>query len=112
MAGRRRLIRQEFQPLVLFGILPLAGGIAQTLYYGPLLMWSSTAFSPVIAYAFLQQRMVHPDHLTGAWSRQPFGDFIARRLACRADGGFGIISPISSRPGTRASTICCAVSTG
>ena len=35
-------------------------------------MWSLAGFSQVVVYIFLQQRMVHIDDLTGAWTRGTF----------------------------------------
>lgn len=76
---RGKIIREEFVPLFVFGILPLIGGIAQTIFYGILLMWSTTAFSLVIVYNFVKERMIQLDGLTGAWTRLSF-DFYMMQL--------------------------------
>lgn len=60
----------EFLPLALFCIFPAIGGLIQSLSYGILLMWSTTAFSLIMIFIFLQQRMLQTDQLTGAWMRQ------------------------------------------
>ncbi len=88
---RKKIIKQEFIPLSIFGILPMLGGLAQSLFYGVLLMWSSCAFSLVIVYNFLQQRMVNLDTLTGAWTRGSFQYYISQRIKQNGNGGFGTI---------------------
>lgn len=88
---RNRIMRQEFIPLCVFGIFPLFGGLVQSLFYGVLLMWSSCAFSLVIIYNFLQQRMIHLDHLTGVWTRGSFDYYISQRSRQKLIKGFGAI---------------------
>lgn len=73
---RSKVVREEFVPLFIFGILPLIGGLVQSLFYGILLMWSTTAFSLVIVYNFIKERMVQLDGLTGAWTRLSFDYYI------------------------------------
>ena len=77
---RKKIPSQEYVPLLFFGILPLIGGIIQSLFYGTLLMWSSCGFSLVIVYTFLQNRMVTIDFLTGAWSRESFFDYFYQKI--------------------------------
>ena len=89
--NRRKIVRQEFVPLCIFSVLPMIGGLVQTLFYGTLLMWSGTAFSLVIVYIFLQQRMVHLDALTGVWSRGSFDYYISQRLKQKNNDKFGVI---------------------
>jgi diguanylate cyclase (GGDEF)-like protein len=69
----------------------MVGGVVQTIFYGPLLMWSSNAYAFVILYVFLQQRMVHLDDLTGAWSRGSFDHFITNCLTQTRNKNVGII---------------------
>ncbi|MCM1565376.1 MAG: diguanylate cyclase [Dehalobacter sp.] len=89
--NRRKIVKQEFVPLCIFSVLPIIGGVVQTLFYGTLLMWSGTAFSLVIVYIFLQQRMVHLDALTGVWNRGSFDHYITQRLKQKDNDKFGII---------------------
>ena len=88
---RKKLVIQEFLPLLIFGILPLVGGLLQTLFYGILLMWSCSAFSLVIVYSFLQQRMIHIDSLTGAWTRGSFEYYISQRVKQDSKDRFGMV---------------------
>ncbi|MBN7771809.1 GGDEF domain-containing protein [Clostridium aminobutyricum] len=91
LKNRKKIVAEEFIPLLVSGILPLIGGLLQTLFYGILLMWSSSAFSLILVYIFLQQRMVHLDKLTGAWSRESFETYIAQRIKLEVDHPFGVI---------------------
>lgn len=88
---RKKVLKEEFIPLLVVGILPVIGGILQSIFYGVLLMWSCAGFSLVVVYIFLQQRMVHLDELTGAWTRGTLEYFIAKRAKRRKDDVFGLI---------------------
>lgn len=89
--NRRKIVKQEFVPLCIFSVLPVIGGLVQTLFYGTLLMWSGTAYSLVIVYIFLQQRMVHLDALTGVWNRGSFDYYVSQRLKQKNNDKLGII---------------------
>lgn len=88
---RDQIMRHEFLPILAVSILPIIGGICQGLFYGVLLMWSSTAFSLVIVYIFLQQRMIHLDYLTGAWTRESLNYFLSKKIKKGIDAAFGAI---------------------
>lgn len=89
--NRRKIVRQEFVLLIVLSILPTIGGVVQTFFYGTLLMWSCSAFSMIIVYIFLQERMVHLDFLTGTWSRHSFEYFISQRIKQNSSEKLGII---------------------
>lgn len=74
---RKNVLKQDFLPLFIWSILPLIGGLLQSLFYGLLLMWSCAAFSFIIVYSLLQQRMIHIDRMTGVWTRDSFDNYIA-----------------------------------
>ncbi len=79
--ARKTIIAEEFYLLIVFSLLPIFGGIIQGLFYGTLLMWSSAAFALIFVFIYLQERMIHLDGLTGAWSRKSFDYFMNRKLA-------------------------------
>lgn len=89
--NRQKLGKGEFILLHIFSSFPLIGGIIQALFYGVLLMWSSTAFALILMYSYLQQRMVQLDHLTGAWNRASFDFYIKNRMTQKCDTKLGII---------------------
>lgn len=77
---RKKLLKEEFLPLIVISIIPIAGGVLQTVFYGALLVWSSTAFCLVINFYFLQQRMIQIDKLTGAWTKDSLNHYITRNI--------------------------------
>ena len=88
---RRKTVKEEYLPMAIFGILPLIGAIFQIHFYGILMMWSCAAYSLVIVYIFLQQRMVQMDDLTGAWTRSTFEYCINKRKKQKNKEAFGLI---------------------
>jgi len=88
---RKGISREDLGLLGAFSALPFAGGILQTFVYGLLLTWSSVAFSLVIVYVFLENRMVHLDYLTGAWSRGSFDYYINQKIKKDGDKKFGFV---------------------
>lgn len=91
ISNRRKIVKHEFVPLLIFTIMPIIGGLFQTLFYGVLLMWSSAAFSLIILYFYLQQRIVQLDDLTGAWNRNSFEYYITKSLKQKSSINIGII---------------------
>jgi len=89
--NRKHLLKSDFLLYSIIGILPIIGGIVQTLFYGILLMWSSAAFALVIGYILLQERMIHLDDLTGAWTRDSFYYTISRKITQDPNEIFGMI---------------------
>lgn len=91
LKNKSKIGASEFTLLIIFCLLPIVGGILQSIFYGALLMWSSTAFALVIMYSYLQQRMVHLDYLTGVWSRGSFEFYIKKRLMDEDSEKLGVI---------------------
>ncbi|WP_198138389.1 GGDEF domain-containing protein [Clostridium carboxidivorans] len=60
------------------------------MFYGPLLMWSSIAFALIILYLYIQQQMIHIDHLTGAWTREKFYNYLNYRIKQKKPKNFSI----------------------
>ncbi|MDI6452439.1 GGDEF domain-containing protein [Peloplasma aerotolerans] len=86
---RKNIITTEYYLLIAFGFLPIMGGIGQGLIYGILLMWSSAAFALIIVYIYLQERLIHLDNLTGAWTRKSFIYYMNKKLNQRKIEPFG-----------------------
>lgn len=76
---RHVILKQDMVALSFLVVLPVLGSIAQIAFYGILTLWSSMALSLVIVYLFLQERFVHLDHLTQAWTRATFDNWFYRR---------------------------------
>ncbi len=88
---RNRLMGIDFIFLTLFCLMPLIGGLVQALVYGLLLMWPSSACALAILYLYLQERMVHIDYLTGAWTRPSFEHYMEQRLHGDDCQPFGVV---------------------
>lgn len=86
-----RISKIEFLPMLLFGVLPTAGGFIQAVFYGFLLIWSTIAFSLIFIYLYLQQQMIHIDYLTGAWTREKFYNYLEDRISQRKPKSFSIV---------------------
>lgn len=86
---RTKILFNEFILLVMFILMPIAGAIAQALFYGVLLAWSSAGFALIIGYIFLQERLIHLDNLTGAWTRKSFDYYMDKRLKQKSIHPFG-----------------------
>lgn len=91
LMNSKNMISRDFFPLLILGIVPMLGALIQVIFYGILLMWSSVAFSLVVVYVFLQQRMVQLDYLTGVWDRSSFDYYISKRTARDKNYQTGII---------------------
>lgn len=89
MYSRKKLILNEWILLMLFNMIPIIGALFQALFYGVLLAWSSAAFALVVVYIYLQERLVHLDIMTGAWTRRSFDYFMDKRLKQKIVEPFG-----------------------
>jgi len=87
----KKLIFNDFSMLFVIGALPLIGSGIQALFYGVLTMWGTVAFSLILSYLFLQERMIHIDVMTGAWTRESFYVHYSKRLQLFPNEIFGAI---------------------
>jgi len=86
---RTKILFNEFMLLVMFIMMPMLGALAQAMFYGVLLAWSSAGFALIIGYIFLQERLIHLDNLTGAWTRKSFDYYMEKRLKQKTIDPFG-----------------------
>jgi len=89
LADRDRYMREDISLMLTATVIPMIGGLLQSLFYGVLLMWSSVAFSLVVVFIFLEQRFIRLDRLTGARTRDSFEYHVRRRL--KRPGSFGLV---------------------
>lgn len=87
----KRMMKQEILLMLAVGLIPIGGGLIQSLYYGVLTMWSSAGISLLIGYLFLQDRMIQLDSLTGVWNRESFYYTYSRRIKLNPEKRFGAI---------------------
>lgn len=91
LINRRRMLTQDFWLILGIGFIPVAGAIIQTLYFGVLTMWNSAGIALLISYLFLQDRLIHLDQLTGAWTRETFYNNYSRKIQMSPDKHFGAL---------------------
>jgi diguanylate cyclase (GGDEF)-like protein len=91
LINAKRLVKHELLLMLAVGVIPIGGGIIQSLYYGVLTMWSSAGIALLIGYLFLQDRMIQLDSLTGAWNRESFYYTYSRRIKLNPEKSFGAI---------------------
>lgn len=83
--NRKAILKQDKILLLVSTTLPMVGGAIQGSYYGILTIWPSVAFALILMYLFLQQRVIHLDYLTGAWTRETFFLHINRLAKKQSD---------------------------
>ena len=89
---RKNLERRVFFVLVLFGILPMIGGVAQMFVYGASVLWNAVALSVISIYIFLETQKELTDYLTGLLNRQQIDELILSRIIdYDKRGGFTVI---------------------
>ncbi len=89
VVDRKLYMREDLVLMTTATILPIVGGLLQSLFYGILLMWSSVAFALIVVFIFLEQRFIRVDRLTGARTRDSFEYHVKRRL--RHPASFGLV---------------------
>lgn len=86
---RKTILKKDFILLIITIILPIVGGIVQGLFYGILLTGVTVAFSLILMFLFLQQRLIYHDFLTGAWTRESFFEYVKHQI--EKSKGFGAL---------------------
>lgn len=76
----KSISQQDRIILIVSTALPIVGGSIQATYYGILTIWPSVGCALILLYLFLQQRVIHLDHLTHAWTRETFFLHISRLI--------------------------------
>jgi len=86
---RKRYMKDDLVLMTTATVMPMVGGLLQSMFYGILLMWSSVAFALIVVFIFLEQRFIRVDRLTGARTRDSFEYHVRRRLKHPAP--FGLV---------------------
>lgn len=79
--NRKGIVKEDLILLLIATSIPLLGGVIQATFYGTLFIWPSVAFALILLYLFLQQRIIHHDFLTGAWTRESFFQYVSQKIA-------------------------------
>ena len=81
-----RITRKSAWMLTLFSAITLFSSLAQVLFYGIAVIWSSITLALLIAYTNLQNDQVYLDHLTGLFNRRQMDIHLSDRVRMAKDG--------------------------
>ncbi len=84
--NRSRLSSQELYSMASFPILPLVGGILQTVFYGVTLTWNCVTLGLLIIYVNIQYSLAHTDYLTGVYNRRQADQYIRKKIRATEQG--------------------------
>lgn len=79
--NRKSIVKEDLILLLIATSIPVLGGVVQAAFYGILFIWPSIAFGLILLYLFIQQRIIHHDFLTGAWTRESFYQYVEKKTA-------------------------------
>lgn len=88
---RKNILTLDYYFLLCICLMPLVGGLLQGLFYGLLLLWACCSAALIVTYLYLQERLIHVDPQTGAWTRNSLQFSLQRRLKLDDHQPFGLI---------------------
>jgi diguanylate cyclase (GGDEF)-like protein len=80
MLKRHLLPKHDLLPLAVFSLLPLLGGLFQSLFYGLNLIWPCATIAVLIIFVSFQNVQLYTDHLTGLNNRRQLDRFLQNRV--------------------------------
>lgn len=83
--NRKSLDTNIYFSIMIFGVIPLIGGILQMFFYGLLIMWAFVGLSIVIAYIFTETINSSKDYLTKLFTREISEEYIIQLLDSNQD---------------------------
>jgi diguanylate cyclase (GGDEF)-like protein len=81
-----RISRKAAWMLTLFSVITLTSSLAQVLFYGIAVIWSSITIALLVAYTSVQNDQVYLDHLTGLFNRRQMDIHLSDRVRMAKDG--------------------------
>jgi diguanylate cyclase (GGDEF)-like protein len=76
---RKAVRKQEYIPMMLFGLPPLISGIFLIFYKDMNFVWNSMVISQLLVYIYIQSRITNTDFLTGLYNRREY-EFMVKQL--------------------------------
>lgn len=86
LAHRKRITRKSTLMFIVFSIVSLLSAVAQVLFYGLTVIWSSISIAILLTYTSVQNDQVFLDHLTGVFNRRQMDIHIADRVRLARQG--------------------------
>lgn len=79
--------RRDCLTLAAFAVIPIVGGVVQSLFYGWWVLWPLSAVAILFVYLGASNRQISFDAMTGLYNRRFFDEFLNRRLGRPASQG-------------------------
>ncbi|MEN6593649.1 MAG: GGDEF domain-containing protein [Clostridiaceae bacterium] len=77
---QKRVSKQIARMMILYMLPPTVATVAQVLFYGITVLWSSITISIFLIHTNIQSNQLHLDHLTGAINRRQLDIILADRI--------------------------------
>lgn len=77
---RKRISKRLATLMLLFMLPPVLGSVAQVLFYGTTVLWSSITISIFLVHSNVQSSQIFMDHLTGVFNRRQLDVFLTDRI--------------------------------
>lgn len=74
--NRKKLPSKEFSTLFFFPLVPIVGGILQTMFYGLSLLWAGATFSLLLTFINIQNVQLDTDYLTNLHNRRQLDNYL------------------------------------
>lgn len=81
--SRNHISRSEYISLLFAALLPVIGGLIQSVFYGVSVVWVSFALALLIVYINMQSVQIYTDPLTGLANRRKFDEELNRLFSAR-----------------------------
>jgi diguanylate cyclase (GGDEF)-like protein len=89
---RKDIGNRALSAITAFGVLPIAGSVAQVMMYRTTVLWPSVALAAIFAYLYLENHREIRDYLTDLYNRQQIDDLVQSRISDYGKrGGFSLL---------------------
>jgi len=83
---RKKLIKRNFFLLIFLSCLILGSALAQILFYGLAIIWSTIVIAALLVHTNIQNDQAYKDHLTGIFNRRQLDMRLFERIQASAAG--------------------------
>ena len=83
---RKNLAKKYFLLLLFFTFIIIASALAQVIFYGIAVIWSSIAIAALLVHNNLQNTQAYTDHLTGINNRRQMDAYLSDRIQLASSG--------------------------
>jgi len=92
LSKRKQIGDRMFVTIVMFGLFPILGSVAQWFMFGASIVWGAVSLSVLFTYLYLETQREIRDYLTGLMNRQQIDERIQSRIyMSRKKGPFALL---------------------